>query len=805
MKSNVFVGLKPSSGFQDCKDKSLNSYDYVLLPITNSRYRDHVKRVFQEYREQTPGVRKLWVPEPQLQELAVPPFTNDKDTPGYIGLISSWLELESGDACVRELSFQVLVNEWEYARFVGIKQLILAPPRDLNNLHQYAQMIAKALSRGDEHSPVLSISLPLFEDTDPLSTWELWSTIRKICDYHQNLTISLALPRDKTPSYVLERWLAEPVTCLLVSSSIFATNQYNFPVLNKFNQYIIHEFQKVNGNSQPKLGELCIILHGVEKYANEVRGGESAYLEYINYLLKRGDKAMGMEYANVADCIPRIMPPLSPFEDNLANEAYHTFEKDQTKYNLYEQAITQALEELIREQKTMLVKNNRPIVVLVAGAGRGPLVDRALQALKALNVPQYHIIALEKNPEAFLYLQKRKYEYWNDAVDIVRENMCSWNKPIKVDICISELLGSFGCNELSPECLWSIQKNHSKPSTKFIPQSYSSYLAPVSAPLLHQKLHQMKELNSQEKLWVIHNIPYCILSTKINEIWAFNHPSTPFSEPFTKSVVAEFKIRNKGEIHGLVGYFTAKLYGTVTLSILPNDHTVKLFAQQDDDIAQLSIDDARPSSELYIKSEHTPNMTSWSPIFFPLKQPFFISDDTQLEVFVTRNHSQADSKVWYEWSVGSFVYLVVPDRHSQQEKLQIKSQTRNASKIASSSSRFASPPAIGIEKAFGQFQPSPITLKATDESRVENEILDTTEMESDFVTQQQTGWESVQDIHGLGITNTPVFDLNVDNKTRESDENSTIEEFHVRVKTGLSELHNVGGKYSCLSLDYDPN
>lgn len=175
----------------------------------------------------------------------------------------------------------------------------------------------------------ISISLPLYEDSDPLATWELWNTVRKQCEYHPSLTISLALPRTRTPSYVLNRWLAEPVSCLLVSSSIFASNQYDYPVLHKFNQNLILKFQKVNGDSQILGNELCVILHGMEKYANNVKGGESAYLEYINYLLKKGDKVLNSNsnHQFLLQEDSRIMPPLKPHSDNLLNSTYLTFEK----------------------------------------------------------------------------------------------------------------------------------------------------------------------------------------------------------------------------------------------------------------------------------------------------------------------------------------------------------------------------------------------------------------------------------------------------------------------------------------------
>ena len=50
-------------------------------------------------------------------------------------------------------------------------------------------------------------------------------------------------------------------------------------------------------------------------------------------------------------------------------------------------------------------------------------------------------------------LQERKAIEWGDAVDIIYGDMRTINVPEQADIMVSELLGSFGDNELSPECL----------------------------------------------------------------------------------------------------------------------------------------------------------------------------------------------------------------------------------------------------------------------------------------------------------------------------------------------------------------
>ncbi len=51
-----------------------------------------------------------------------------------------------------------------------------------------------------------------------------------------------------------------------------------------------------------------------------------------------------------------------------------------------------------------------------------------------------------------------KDEQWGTQVKVIPSDMRSWDAPEKADILVSELLGSFGDNELSPECLDGAQK-----------------------------------------------------------------------------------------------------------------------------------------------------------------------------------------------------------------------------------------------------------------------------------------------------------------------------------------------------------
>ena len=53
----------------------------------------------------------------------------------------------------------------------------------------------------------------------------------------------------------------------------------------------------------------------------------------------------------------------------------------------------------------------------------------------------------------WLSLQGRKAKEWGSSVELIAGDMRRVEIPEPVDILVSELLGSFGDNELSPECL----------------------------------------------------------------------------------------------------------------------------------------------------------------------------------------------------------------------------------------------------------------------------------------------------------------------------------------------------------------
>ena len=90
---------------------------------------------------------------------------------------------------------------------------------------------------------------------------------------------------------------------------------------------------------------------------------------------------------------------------------------------------------------------------VILGAGRGPLVTCCIDAAKDAKITNYLIYAVEKNPNAIVTLEFKKRKLWKNNVRIIACDMREAKIEDKADIIVSELLGSFGDNELSPECL----------------------------------------------------------------------------------------------------------------------------------------------------------------------------------------------------------------------------------------------------------------------------------------------------------------------------------------------------------------
>lgn len=307
-----------------------------------------------------------------------------------------------------------------------------------------------------------------------------------------------------------------------------------------------------------------------------------------------------------------LQNPLQPLTEHLETNIYEIFEKDGVKYNTYYNAILKAVQSL---------PVDRVPVVMVVGAGRGPLVQAVLNVSITLD-RKLKVYAVEKNPFAINTLVHRCKTEWADQVTLIKEDMRSYQPPEQADILVSELLGSFGDNELSPECLDGAQR-FLKRTGITIPQSYTSYLAPLQSTKIFNEIRHNRPLD--KTLQFCYETPYIAHLANFYQIappqplFNFTHPnwSEKINNQRYKKLV--FQVEQNCLLTGFVGYFDTILYKDVKLSIHPDSHTT--------------------------------DMVSWFPIVFPLENPVYVEEGKTIEISFWRTES--NEKVWYEWCLHS--------------------------------------------------------------------------------------------------------------------------------------------------------
>lgn len=410
-----------------------------------------------------------------------------------------------------------------------------------------------------------------------------------------------------------------------------------------------------SGAPLPPVADLNSLIKRESQNSKSKAKDQTAHLIYLRYLQRNQPprtviERFGSGYQDY------LQAPLQPLADNLESVTYEVFEKDPIKYDWYERAIALALTDWKALNKPTSSASGA-VVVAVAGSGRGPLVTRALRASAKTGVP-IEAWAVEKNPNAYVLLQRHNEEDWDNAVKVVKSDMRAWKGPLrrpsttpasdsseaqlptygKVDIIVSELLGSFADNELSPECLDGVQHVLAPEFGISIPSSYTAHLTPVLAPRLHADISHraVNDADATDTPYVVmlHAIDFLATSVpdhpRIQQAWEFVHPlpaaTLELAEARRQGGVSgggggsmaggdganehnarysrcKFVCLNRGMVHGIAGYFETVLY---------DGRRESASGEEVGEIVELS---TRPDT-IDAKSK---DMISWFPIYFPLK------------------------------------------------------------------------------------------------------------------------------------------------------------------------------------------
>lgn len=340
----------------------------------------------------------------------------------------------------------------------------------------------------------------------------------------------------------------------------------------------------------------------------------SYYRDYFNFIRRQIKQTVHTTYQDAPTY------PLKPLEDDLDFVTYQNFELDKVKYSFYQKAIENALIDLVPEEEAL----TRVLIVMIVGAGRGALIRATLNA-RTLTNRKVKIFIVEKNRNAVNTLRGLVNEQWPDeGISIIASDMRNIQlNNEKADIIVSELLGSFGDNELSPECLDGVQ-HLLKDTGISIPCNSISYLRPIMCKRVVSNLSQytqkkVKKVSNEirfESNWLIYLFNAYYID-KAKEVFKFVHPNKEHPNDNSRFSKLTFKADIDCILHGFSGYFSSNLYKDIEISIHPETHTRGL--------------------------------QSWYSIFFPIPEPIELRKNDTIELAFWRKVDK--TKVWYEYEV----------------------------------------------------------------------------------------------------------------------------------------------------------
>lgn len=625
-------------------------FDFICVPVFHPRLKRDVQGI--SAKRAAPGTRS------DLE------LDSSRWTSCVVGKLSPWLAVDSPSPAIRSASTAAWKQEVAWCSHLGVPA-VLCPPVTRNCMN-YAQLLTNTVTASTflhawvtvplvyphkslaSHMEGAAVAPPAGSDAvaatlAPLATpagasvlsgageatpaapaagvdkddpWYAWNTLRTMSEFSTQISAALLVTEDLPCDAVLERWTGEPVKAAILPTSLFVANKAGYPVLlprhKAFARALFAQRVQFILQGRPLLGE---------------GGGATAYTPYVQYInhilmtLPGGTDKDDFE----SPYYDYLQAPLQPLMDNLESSTYETFERDPIKYQQYEAAIAAALKDTPPEKES---------VVMVVGAGRGPLVRRAISAAAEAK-RTIRVYAVEKNPNAIITLRSLSRRLgWEGIVTIVHQDMREWAAPEGADIMVSELLGSWGDNELSPECLDGAQR-FLKPGGISIPYEYTSYVAPITSSKLWNEVAAQgaDSLKQYETAYVVklHNHK---MMAPAKPVFTFVHPNpeapvgtavaatpTPGTAPGgkpdnTRYTSMVFTSDVDGTLHGFGGYFIAKLYKDIDISIEPETHS--------------------------------PGMFSWFPLYIPLRHPQVVAKGATVAVHMWR--CVGGGRVWYEWA-----------------------------------------------------------------------------------------------------------------------------------------------------------
>uniref|UniRef100_A0A7E4W505 Protein arginine N-methyltransferase n=1 Tax=Panagrellus redivivus TaxID=6233 RepID=A0A7E4W505_PANRE len=626
-----------------CQAIGADGFDYTAYPIGG------IHRVNYTFPVQPTDDNDIAVPP-----IALPDLQMHRAFWGLyiIGMTSPFIDTDSENLLCATASQHALRYELRHASFLGLKMVLIPVKRiKCENLME----IVKHFVTVEPMDLTICLLYPLTvlnfldePDTSFTDIYSLWVSFRRSLPFYMAKRLSVGLYIQDT--YIddefkidasLLRWRGETVDAFLFGSKTVY-----------FRPNPLQPGTEINPCYFEQHLNLIATLATAPEAQNFIYAPEHRIISndrkkvhnMIMYALTTKIHSNILKYGNHHPSYEALQLPMETVKNDLTATVYDSMEVDKQKYDLYGEALFRVYPRIQR-------RSGNHIYIL--GAGRGGLIKASLAALRRLKVnsKSFTIYAVEKNPGAVLslhYLKQSRGANWKNVTIIPGDMRVVLKDPSlpNADIIMSELIGSFGDNELCPE-LWETTLPILAPHTISIPVQVQSWIAPVSCPRANEQimhaydpmratLHLMnpvteKEVYTTQETWsdqiFVASLRRCYEVCKPSHLFTFKFPVLgELPSPHSISAHKVFLIPVPVEITGFVGYFSL---------------TLCLDKEGKDDIVisntpQFGCDDKNFACK------------SWFPTYIPLRdRGVFVKGGTPLGIAFER--VSTEDGVWYEW------------------------------------------------------------------------------------------------------------------------------------------------------------
>jgi SAM-dependent methyltransferase len=256
--------------------------------------------------------------------------------------------------------------------------------------------------------------------------------------------------------------------------------------------------------------------------------------------------------------------------------------------------------------------------VLDLGCGLGILSFMALQA------GARKVYAIEKSDSIRLAKEVARLNGYDDRIEFINENSLNVNLPERVDVIVSETLGSLALEENTLEFTIDARKRFLKEGGRMIPEGLNLWVAPAESKKIGRQLSFWKDIYGIDFSPAVSEMAGRLLAEDVSAGELLSLPLLYAAIDLYKTEERQligsmsFHVSKNATFNGLAGWFTVKLADGVVF-------------------------DTSPISE----------KTHWRQAFLPVKEPFSVHKGGALniELMVSNKGTGSDeTRISYDYA-----------------------------------------------------------------------------------------------------------------------------------------------------------